>query len=383
MIKRIRFLLISALITALLPLSMISVQADEITVIRADQLTAAAGETVKVPIWIDNNNGVCGATIIIEYGKGLELTGIEKGDALETLTMTKPGRFSDNPIRIMWDGLEEDTSNGIMAELTFIAPKEPGDYDINISYDDGDIVNGDLMPIEVEVQSGKITVENGTGQEQPFISVGSMEAKPNEEVRIPINISDNTGICGATIIIEYGEGLELTEIEKGDALETLTMTKPGRFTDNPIRIMWDGLEEDTSNGSMAVLTFKAPQETGVYDIKISYEDGDIVDGDLMPVDVKTENGQIKVMSDGAEIIDAENIGVFYDDDDYENGNDAATAFKAVMNDKTGNISFLVTTSANEKRTFENITTVADANIVMGIIVSGLADADAVGQVIIK
>lgn len=247
MIKRIRFLLISALITALLPLSMISVQADEITVIRADQLTAAAGETVKVPIWIDNNNGVCGATIIIEYGKGLELTGIEKGDALETLTMTKPGRFSDNPIRIMWDGLEEDTSNG----------------------------------------------------------------------------------------------------------------------------------------SMAVLTFKAPQETGVYDIKISYEDGDIVDGDLMPVDVKTENGQIKVMSDGAEIIDAENIGVFYDDADYENGNDAATAFKAVMNDKTGNISFSVTTSANEKRTFENITTVADANIVMGIIVSGLADADAVGQVIIK
>ena len=103
----------------------------------------------------------------------------------------------------------------------------------------------------------------------------------------------------------------------------------------------------------------------------------------MPVDVKTGNGQIKVISDGAEKIPAENIGVFYDDAGYENGNNSATAFRAEMNDLTGNISFNIITSTREERTFENITTVADANIVLGIIVSGLADAGAVGQVIIK
>ena len=383
MIKRIRVTIITALIMALLPLSMISTHAEDITTIGVDEMIVEAGATVSVPIWISNNSGVCGATITIAYGVGLELTGVEKGDALGSLTMTKPGNFTANPINIVWDGLEEDNSDGIMAELTFKVPEEPGDYDIKISYEDGDIVNGDLEPVDVEVMSGKITVENGTMPVQPMISVGSAETKPNEEIIIPINITDNTGICGATITIAYGKGLELTGVDKGEALGSLTMTKPGNFTANPINIVWDGLEEDTSNGVMAFLTFRTPEETGVYDIRISYADGDIVDGDLMPVDVKTENGQIKVMSDGAEIIDAENIGVFYDDADYENGNDAATAFKAVMNDKTGNISFSVTTSANEKRTFENITTVADANIVMGIIVSGLADADAVGQVIIK
>ena len=383
MIKRIRVTIITALIMALLPLSMISTHAEDITTIGVDEMIVEAGATVSVPIRIRNNSGVCGATITIAYGVGLELTGVEKGDALGSLTMTKPGNFTANPINIVWDGLEEDNSDGIMAELTFKVPEEPGDYDIKISYEDGDIVNGDLEPVDVEVMSGKITVENWTMPVQPMISVGNAETKPNEEIIIPINITDNTGICGATITIAYGKGLELTGVDKGEALGSLTMTKPGNFTANPINIVWDGLEEDTSNGVMAFLTFRTPEEAGIYDIRISYADGDIVDGNLVPVDVKTGNGQIKVISDGAEKIPAENIGVFYDDAGYENGNNSATAFRAEMNDLTGNISFNIITSTREERTFENITTVADANIVLGIIVSGLADAGAVGQVIIK
>lgn len=383
MIKKLRMLIMTALITAMLPVSMICAHADNDITISIDELESAAGESVSVPIRIANNTGVCGATITIDYDENLVLTGVDKGEALETLVMTKPGRLTDNPVRIMWDGLEEDNTNGIIAVLTFTAPSEPGNYNIQVSYDDGDIVNGDLIPLNVTTQNGGIKVGAETVTDQPMLSVGNAEVKSNEEISIPLTLSGNTGICGATISIEYGSGLTLTGIDKGDALESLVMTKPGRFTDNPVRIMWDGLEEDRSNGVIAFLTFKAPSEPGIYDIKVSYEDGDIVNGDLSPVNVKVENGQIKVLSDETEEIAAENIGVFYADKDYEGASKAATAFKASLNGSSGVMSVIVSSSDGEVRTFNSVTTITDANVVLGIIVSGLDDAEATCKITVK
>ena len=49
---------------------------------------------------------------------------------------------------------------------------------------------------------GSLTVEKGIG---------------TEIVDVPITISNNTGIIGMTLTVEYGEGLTLTSIEKGNA----------------------------------------------------------------------------------------------------------------------------------------------------------------------
>lgn len=282
--------------------------------IKVDYATVESGKSISVPIQVLNNTGICGATLSIHYDERLVLTDIEKGTALSSLTMTKPGDFTTNPINLVFDGMEEDRSDGIIAYLCFEAMTDGGTYDISITYTDGDIVNGDLEALDVEMINGQVKVESsddneddegdvesGVNHDGPIITIGEVTAQPEESIDVPVYISGNTGICGATLRITYDESLTLTQITQGDALSELSMTKPGNLTANPFNLVFDGIEQDNTNGLFFTLTFTAPQEKGVYDITATYEDGDIVNGDLMPVEVLIEKGGIMVGAENIEV----------------------------------------------------------------------------------
>ena len=130
------------------------------------------------------------------------------------------------------------------------------------------------------------------------LTVGTVTAGKEDSVTVPISISDNHGICGASISVAYDKALTLTGIQGGDGLSSLTMTRPGDLTANPVIILWDGVNADTSNGNIALLTFTVPETEGNYPVTVSYEDGDIVDGDLNPVALEIVNGGIQVAGDG-------------------------------------------------------------------------------------
>ncbi len=262
--------------------------------IKVEQITSDEGGSISVPVTIANNTGICGATVTVEYDENLVLTAVEKGTALTALTMTNPGKLSANPINIGWDGMEADTSNGVIAILTFTVPDIAGTYNINLSYEEGNIVDGNLAPMTVDIQNGGITITKEENENMPTITVENVTTGSGGSISVPVRISNNTGICGATISILYDERLVLTGISRGNALSSLTMTEPGNLTENPIKIGWDGMEADTSNGVMATLTFTVPSATGTYQITPSYENGDIVDGNLQPISLKMNKGQITV-----------------------------------------------------------------------------------------
>ena len=90
------------------------------------------------------------------------------------------------------------------------------------------------------------------------LTVGTVTAGKEDSVTVPISISDNHGICGASISVTYDKALTLTGIQGGDGLSSLTMTRPGDLTANPVIILWDGVNADTSNGNIALLTFTVP-----------------------------------------------------------------------------------------------------------------------------
>ena len=243
--------------------------------IKVDYATVESGKSISVPIQVLNNTGICGATLSIHYDERLVLTDIEKGTALSSLTMTKPGDFTTNPINLVFDGMEEDRSDGIIAYLCFEAMTDGGTYDISITYTDGDIVNGDLEALDVEMINGQVKVESsddneddegdvesGVNHDGPIITIGEVTAQPEESIDVPVYISGNTGICGATLRITYDESLTLTQITQGDALSELSMTKPGNLTANPFNLVFDGIEQDNTNGLFFTLTFTAPQQKG-------------------------------------------------------------------------------------------------------------------------
>ena len=278
--------------------------------ISVDKVTAAPGSSIKVPIRISGNTGICGATFSLHYDNNLSLTKIEKGEALNTLTFTPPGKLTANPVNLVWDGMENDTSNGIIVYATFDVPSETGTYSIHLSYNDGDIVNGALLPVNITLTTGSITVSEGTehGSENPPITepdddepvdiptvcVGKEAANAGESVIVPISIRGNTGICGATLSVQYDENLVLTKITNGEALSSLNLTPPGKLSLNPFNLVWDGVDADTTNGNIVYLTFTAPQTNGTYPITVSYDENNIVDGNLKKVKLDTKQGEIKV-----------------------------------------------------------------------------------------
>ena len=95
--------------------------------------------------------------------------------------------------------------------------------------------------------------------------------------------------------------MSLTKIKRGDAFKYFLMTAGGDFKANPYNVLFDAQDEVDTNGLLATLTFNTPSDDGVYNITISYNNGDIVNGDLAPVSVVLKNGSISVMSDITEI----------------------------------------------------------------------------------
>lgn len=136
----------------------------------------------------------------------------------------------------------------------------------------------------------------------PIITVGSIVAKPNNTVDVPLYLSQNTGICAAALTIEYDKALLLTRIEKGYAFTAFSMTTTnGDLKPNPCKVLFDSTDEVDTNGLLATLTFNTPSGDGIYNISVSYDNGDIVNGDPAPVSVVIKNGSISVMSDITEI----------------------------------------------------------------------------------
>lgn len=135
----------------------------EKTKIFVEDVTAkVTDETIEVPVKIESNSGVCGATLTVDYDENLELKGITKGNALSSLTMTLPGDLSQKTINILWDGVEEDKTNGTLFILKFRNPEKAGTYKVNILYKKGDIINGDLNTVDVDVVNGSIKIEKTT-----------------------------------------------------------------------------------------------------------------------------------------------------------------------------------------------------------------------------
>lgn len=153
---------------------------------------------------------------------------------------------------------------------------------------------------------------------QPVISIKSVNDTAGAVVDVTVEITNNTGILGATLGFTYDSGLTLLNATEGEAFSALTMTKPGKFV-SPCRFVWDGQEitqKDVKDGIILTLQFKIDEnaEAGTeYSINMSYKKGDILDADLNSVDVKLVNGSVGVVDflpgdlDGDGIVNTKDI----------------------------------------------------------------------------
>lgn len=137
-----------------------------------------AGDTVRVPVTIENNPGIWGMDLTVSYDmSALKLKDVENGEIFDDSALTK-GNFESDSYRLSYEcsNLENVNGSGMLAELIFEIKSgaEEKTYDITASYKSGDITNVDEEKVEFELVNGSVTINE---KPKADITVGELESK--------------------------------------------------------------------------------------------------------------------------------------------------------------------------------------------------------------
>lgn len=132
------------------------------------------------------------------------------------------------------------------------------------------------------------------------VTVESVNAVPGSNVEVNINVKNNPGILAANFTVTYDKGLTLIDSKSGDAFSALSMTKPENYN-SPCKFGWDALEiadEDIKDGTILTLTFSVDKNVSAnskLNVKLSYQNGNIIDSDLNDIPVTINNGSVTII----------------------------------------------------------------------------------------
>lgn len=133
---------------------------------------------------------------------------------------------------------------------------------------------------------------------KPTISIENTAGSPGSQIRVSVEIQNNPGIAGGTLMLDYDQGLILTAAESGAALDELFFTKPG-VLGNPATFLWDtDTGQSEQDGIMLNLTFEIDEDAdleSVLGVRASYIPGDFYNEDIEAVSFQIVNGSIHVI----------------------------------------------------------------------------------------
>lgn len=164
--KLISLLIAFVLIITSVPFASLSALAAETenAIVTIDSVSGKPGDTVDVNVMIKNNPGIFGAIITLTYDDELTLEKAVSGEAFESLSFSKSKNLT-SPCKFSWDAsdlMPEDIKDGTILTLSFKIDDNasPGEKPVNISYEDGDIIDYDFNLIDFEITNGSVTVMN-------------------------------------------------------------------------------------------------------------------------------------------------------------------------------------------------------------------------------
>ena len=138
--------------------------ADDSYVVKADDVYARQGETVTVPIGLENNKGLMGFRITIRYPDNqLELKNVSSGsitaEGLFNTTITDyysvKGSFD-----VLWSDSQENKTDGTLFVMTFKVKEtiDDGDYNISVTYSKEDTFNEKFEDVRLSCSPIKVFV---------------------------------------------------------------------------------------------------------------------------------------------------------------------------------------------------------------------------------
>lgn len=139
---------------------------DDALVLKMSVGYGKAGDTVSVTLDSQNNPGILGMVLTLEYDENaMKLMNVANGDAVcDVLSLTHSKTLS-SPIRFIWDGVDlnsDDIKDGALLTLEFEisdSAQNGHQYPLTIKCNSGDIIDLDLTEVSPQIQNGYIEIE--------------------------------------------------------------------------------------------------------------------------------------------------------------------------------------------------------------------------------
>lgn len=256
---------------------------------------AQAGQTVTVPVRIENNNGFAGFTFSIGYDSAvLTLTDVTKGEVLqasESGALTKSMQTNT----VTWVDSRNSTGNGVVLYLTFRVANgaQAGSSTVTVSLKDNNstnFVDETSKALRTNFTAGAVAIRpKQVYDETGKLVLSSERARAGDEVTVSVSIEDNPGIMVMVLGIDYDKSrLELIGHEDG-ILTGWTVVK---------NAVWIGDDDSTSNGVILKLKFRVLDnaEDGDAQVTVLYSDGDIANHMEETKHPAVEAGKVTVCS---------------------------------------------------------------------------------------
>ncbi len=111
--------------------------------IYAKTITAKAGDTIEIPIKIENNGGFMGFSVSVSYDdKIFTPTAVSKGEMLSGLFNDNLTTTQNNSFKVVYSGTENTNTDGVIFNAVFdIAENASGKYSLKLSYSQPDTFN--------------------------------------------------------------------------------------------------------------------------------------------------------------------------------------------------------------------------------------------------
>ena len=114
------------------------------------------------------------------------------------------------------------------------------------------------------------------------VKVGNASANSGDAVRIPVDITENSGFTNLALEIGYNSDV-MTLKSAETSISGVSFTTAQKLERNPYNIQWDSTKDITYSGTLCVLTFeiKTSANDGTYPVTVDFykgRNGSYVDG---------------------------------------------------------------------------------------------------------
>lgn len=280
--------------------------------VEVKKVSGKKGDLVAVDIVLNNNPGLTNLSVSLAYDSAV--LGINKTEPKNLFSDCMYDINSKNPYNISVSSENPVEESGTIATVYFYAKDTA---ELGTTYPITALVNeagrGEAS-INLDVIDGSVTYTEGSinpstpspspspptpipDENAPIIEIGTVSALAGETIEIPVKLSNNKGIEAAQLELTYDDALTLTKVERGDAFAGLTnFTPSGNYSVYPFRLLWDGVEDDFTNGTLVTLTFTVDEniDEGDYGVYINYNEGNIYNHNLEDVNPAVIQGKIVV-----------------------------------------------------------------------------------------